>query len=69
MLARWCQRRGVAARDVAAFGDMPNDVEMLNWVGMPYVVANAHPLLLSAYPVVPSCAESGVGQTILGWLS
>jgi Cof subfamily protein (haloacid dehalogenase superfamily) len=69
MLARWCEGRGIAARDVAAFGDMPNDVDMLTWVGMPYAVANAHPLLLGAYPVVPSCSESGVGRTILGWLS
>jgi hypothetical protein len=41
MLRRYCARLGVAARDVAAFGDMPNDVAMLSWAGMPYVVANA----------------------------
>ena len=56
-------------RDVAAFGDMPNDVAMLSWAGMPYAVSNAHPLLLDVFPVVPSNVESGVGKTISAWLS
>ncbi len=48
---------------------MPNDVDMLSWVGMPHVVANAHPALRALdFPVVPGNAESGVGRTILGWL-
>lgn len=68
MLAYCCEQLGVGAADVAGFGDMPNDVDMLSWVGMPYVVANAHPSLLDRYPVVPSNTESGVGRTILGWL-
>ncbi len=69
MLRRCCARLGVAARDVAAFGDMPNDLEMLGWVGMPHVVANAHPLLLELeVPVVPANSDSGVGRTIRGWL-
>ena len=69
MLERYCDRLGIAATDVAAFGDMPNDVAMLDWVGRPYVVANAH-LALHAlgYPVVPANVDSGVGRTILGWL-
>jgi HAD superfamily hydrolase (TIGR01484 family) len=69
MLASCCERLGVVAADVAAFGDMPNDLDMLSWAGMPHVVANAHPRLLAAYPVVPSNLDSGVGRTILGWLS
>jgi len=70
MLRRCCVRLGVEAGDVAAFGDMPNDVDMLSWVGLPRVVANAHPRLLdSRFEVVPSNDSSGVGQTILGWLS
>lgn len=69
MLQRCCARLGIDAADVAAFGDMPNDVAMLSWAGMPHVVANAHPLLLDGrYPVVPGNADSGVGQTILGWV-
>jgi len=69
MLQRFCGRLGVEARDVAAFGDMPNDVAMLSWAGMPYVVSNAHPLLLNGtFTVVPGNHESGVGQTIQAWL-
>jgi Cof subfamily protein (haloacid dehalogenase superfamily) len=69
MLARCCRDVGVSAPDVAGFGDMPNDLDMLTWVGMPHAVANAHPLLLEIYPVVPANVDSGVGRTILGWLS
>lgn len=65
MLARLCHRLGIEADDVAAFGDMPNDLSMLSWVGRPYVVANAHPLLLDrGFTRVPPNTESGVGQTI-----
>jgi hydroxymethylpyrimidine pyrophosphatase-like HAD family hydrolase len=70
MLRRYCARLGVDARDVAAFGDMPNDVAMLSWAGMPYVVANAHPVLRRGqFPIVPTNDESGVGRTIQGWLA
>jgi Cof subfamily protein (haloacid dehalogenase superfamily) len=70
MLRRYCARLSVDARDVAAFGDMPNDVAMLSWAGMPYVVANAHPLLRRGqFPIVPANDESGVGRTIQGWLA
>lgn len=69
MLKRICARLGVAASEVAAFGDMPNDLAMLNWVGMPHVVANAHPLLLKLdVTIVPGNDESGVGRTIQHWL-
>ncbi|MFP5283774.1 MAG: HAD family hydrolase [Actinomycetes bacterium] len=69
MLRRCCTQLGVEAADVAAFGDMPNDVDMLSWVGHPRVVANAHPWLLDGdFEVVPSNDASGVGQTILSWL-
>jgi Cof subfamily protein (haloacid dehalogenase superfamily) len=69
MLQRCCVRLGIDARRVAAFGDMPNDVDMLSWAGMPHIVANAHPALQGLdYPVVPGNEESGVGRTILAWL-
>ncbi len=69
MLRRTCDRLGVRADRVAAFGDMPNDVEMLCWAGMPRVVANAHPAVLAlGFPVVPANTESGVGRTIAAWL-
>jgi Cof subfamily protein (haloacid dehalogenase superfamily) len=65
MLERVCARLNVTANAVAAFGDMPNDLDMLSWVGLPHVVANAHPLLLGMdFPIGPSNEESGVGRTI-----
>lgn len=65
-LATLCGRLGIAPDEVAAFGDMPNDLEMLNWVGMPYVMAHAHPDLLGLERavVIGSNAESAVGATI-----
>ena len=69
-LAEVCDRLGVAAADVAAFGDMPNDLDMLRWAGLPFVVANAHPTLIEAgFPVVAANADAGVGHTILELLS
>lgn len=70
MLERCCRRLGVDRALVAAFGDMPNDVDMLTWAGMPHVVANAHPRLLDgAFRVVPGNDASGVGRTIAGWVA
>lgn len=47
-LARHCGERGILAQEVVAFGDMPNDLEMLAWAGTSYAVANAHPDVLAA---------------------
>lgn len=47
-LARVCEERGVAAGEVLAFGDQPNDLPMLAWAGLAYAVANAHPLVLAS---------------------
>ncbi|MDI2130700.1 HAD hydrolase family protein [Yinghuangia seranimata] len=47
-LARHCAERGIAAEEVVAFGDMPNDVEMLAWAGTSYAMGNAHPAALAA---------------------
>lgn len=69
MLQRCCRQLGVDPATVAAFGDMPNDLDMLTFAGLPHVVANAHPLLLDGrYPVVPGNDRSGVGRTIQEWV-
>ncbi|WP_327324715.1 Cof-type HAD-IIB family hydrolase [Streptomyces sp. NBC_01210] len=47
-LALCCARRGISSDEVVAFGDMPNDVEMLTWVGTSYAMGNAHPDVLAA---------------------
>lgn len=47
-LAAICERRSISARQVVAFGDMPNDLPLLAWAGQAYAVANAHPSVLEA---------------------
>lgn len=47
-LARCCAERGITAEEVVAFGDMPNDIEMLSWAGRGYAMGNAHPEVLTA---------------------
>jgi len=39
---------GVAAEDVVAFGDMPNDLPMLGWAGLSYAMASGHPSVVAA---------------------
>lgn len=47
-LALCCAERGISADEVVAFGDMPNDIEMLSWAGTSYAMGNAHPAVLAA---------------------
>lgn len=47
-LAAIADGMGVAASEVLAFGDMPNDVSMLRWAGRSVAVNNAHPLARAA---------------------
>ncbi|MCK8676357.1 MULTISPECIES: Cof-type HAD-IIB family hydrolase [Streptomyces] len=47
-LALCCAERGVSADEVVAFGDMPNDIEMLTWAGRSYAMGNAHPDVVAA---------------------
>ncbi|WP_194898184.1 Cof-type HAD-IIB family hydrolase [Catenulispora pinisilvae] len=62
-LARHASRLGVAAEDVIAFGDMPNDLSMFGWAGRAYAVANAHPSLIAvADDVIGSVQEDGVAR-------
>ncbi len=53
-LAAVAERLGVAAADVLAFGDMPNDVPMLTWAGHGVAVANAHEEVLAVVDEVTS---------------
>lgn len=41
-LERVALSRGIAASEVAAMGDMPNDIPMIKWAGIGGAVANAH---------------------------
>ncbi|MFF4819424.1 HAD family hydrolase [Kitasatospora sp. NPDC001309] len=64
-LARWCAEHGIDRAEVVAFGDMPNDLEMLAWAGTAYAVANAHPQVLAAVPLhTVSNEEDGVAAVL-----
>jgi HAD superfamily hydrolase (TIGR01484 family) len=64
-LAALAEEQGVAADDVVAFGDMPNDLPMLDWAGHAVAVANAHPEVLAAVDeVTVSHEEDGVAQVL-----
>ncbi|HEU5157349.1 MAG TPA: Cof-type HAD-IIB family hydrolase [Streptosporangiaceae bacterium] len=64
-LARLCAERDIAAADVVAFGDMPNDLPMLAWAGRAYAVANAHPDVLAAVMLhAPSNDDDGVAHVL-----
>ena len=47
-LERLCRSLGVAAEEVVAVGDMPNDLAMLAWAGTAVAVANAAQEVLDA---------------------
>ena len=47
-LAALADSHGIGRHQIAAVGDMPNDVPMLEWAGQSYAVANAHPSALAA---------------------
>lgn len=64
-LARLCEQRGIAAAEVVAFGDMPNDLAMLRWAGRPYAMASGHPAVIAEVGrVAPFCEEDGVAQVL-----
>ncbi|MEJ5945533.1 HAD family hydrolase [Pseudokineococcus basanitobsidens] len=68
-LAAHAAALGVAREDVAAFGDMPNDVEMLRWAGRGYAMTGGHPeAVAAAAGTAPPCVDDGVAQVVEGLL-
>ena len=64
-LALLCEELGISPTEVVAFGDMPNDVAMLQWAGTAYAMANAHPLTAAAADrIAPRNDEDGVAQVL-----
>lgn len=64
-LARIAAELGIESHEVVAFGDMPNDLQMLTWAGSSYAMANAHPSVRGiAAHVAPSNDEDGVARTL-----
>lgn len=64
-LAELAASRRVAQADVVAFGDMPNDIEMLRWAGRGYAMADGHAdAIEAADDTAPSCLQDGVAQVL-----
>lgn len=67
-LARLAAELGIAAADVLAIGDMPNDLSMLQWAGHGVAMANAHPAVLAAADeVTAGNAEDGLALILERW--
>ena len=64
-LARMCDQHGIRPEEVIAFGDMPNDLPMLQWAGHGVAVANAHPAVLAAADEVTAANDdAGVARVL-----
>jgi Cof subfamily protein (haloacid dehalogenase superfamily) len=64
-LASYAGRLGFLAADVAAAGDMPNDVPMLTWARVGLAVDGAHPAVLDAADaVLPGPDDDGVARFV-----
>ena len=59
---------GIETSDVLTVGNDYNDLDLLDWGGTSFVVANAPADLKARYPAVPSNDEAGVSVAIRRWL-
>ncbi|RUP46692.1 HAD-like domain-containing protein [Jimgerdemannia flammicorona] len=65
ILAKYCAERQIAADEVVAFGDMVNDIEMMEWVGMAVAMGNSGlEVLKVATKTTLSNEEDGVAVEI-----
>ncbi|MCL6537422.1 MAG: Cof-type HAD-IIB family hydrolase [Acidothermus sp.] len=69
-VAYLAQRWGIDPSEVVAFGDMPNDVELLRWAGRGYAMAGAHPSARAAADdLAPGNDDDGVAVVLEGILA
>ena len=62
---RWARHRGISREQVMAIGDNYNDVEMLAFAGLPFIMGNAsEELKARGWPVTLSNDENGVAVAI-----
>ncbi|KAF9429689.1 hypothetical protein BGZ94_009840 [Podila epigama] len=67
-LRRYCEGHGIARQDVAAFGDLLNDAEMLAYAGLGLCMGNGHPDMKKlADRVIGTNAEDGLAKEIESW--
>ncbi|CAN5383352.1 Cof-type HAD-IIB family hydrolase [soil metagenome] len=59
---------GITAADVIAFGDMPNDIPMLQWAGHGVAMGNAHPeAIAAANEVTAPNSDDGLARVLERW--
>lgn len=69
-LRRWTEHQGIAPEEVMAIGDNYNDLEMLQFAGLPVVMENASDDLKQyGWRVTGSNADSGVAQALEQFIS
>jgi hypothetical protein len=62
---RWARHRGFSPKQIMAIGDNYNDLEMLNFAGIPFVMANASDEMKShGYTITLSNDQAGVAAAI-----
>ena len=62
------EHTGVAQQETIAFGDMPNDIEMLRWAGCGVAMENAHPEVKAAADAVTVANhQAGVAKVLERW--
>ncbi|MBP2321648.1 Cof subfamily protein (haloacid dehalogenase superfamily) [Kibdelosporangium banguiense] len=67
-LAEAAKLFSVDVADVVAFGDMPNDIPMLEWAGHGVAMANGHPDVLAvADEIAAANSQDGVAQVLERW--
>ncbi len=63
--AALAEHLGIAPESVVAYGDMPNDIDLLAWAGLSVAVASGHPDLIAVADVVAASAdEDGVASDL-----
>ena len=64
-LRRWAEHHGIPRSQVMAIGDNYNDLEMLEFAGLPVIMGNAsEELKQNGWKLTASNAESGVAQAL-----
>jgi hydroxymethylpyrimidine pyrophosphatase-like HAD family hydrolase len=64
-LRRWAEEHGIPREQVMAIGDNFNDLEMLEFAGLAFVMGNAsQELKQSGWRVTASNAENGVARAL-----
>ncbi len=64
-LRRWAEHRGLQRHEVMAIGDNYNDLEMLAYAGVPFVMGNAsEDLKQTGWPVTLSNDQNGVAAAL-----